>query len=427
MRYFTNPYAGPNGEVINTASFPAANNLAKEAFEMIEECFMDSCSKLSSRDGNLYVGGIGVAWAALRVIQKLNTGSDTLLPQVRAYVEGMVNKIAQKSPRDNEERLSFLLGRPGVWLTAACLYHVTGDKVSRDHFLNLYGQLAPIFASIQPGSQVIFPQGSDELFIGRAGYLCGVFELRKFTSEPVISDEVVHAICDAIIESGKNYAKRHNSTCPLMYAYHRTEYLGAAHGLSGILFALMLFPRYLRDRPQVAQIVRASVDYLISITPSDTNNLPAATDELAPRHRPAGQDLVHWCHGAAGVVYVYSRAYLLWKDPKYLNEAIKCADVAWYRGLLKKGPGICHGVAGSGYAQLAVFRITSGERKRYEERARACAAFLHEEVFKRGARVPDNPHSLFEGLAGTACFLADLASAPDRAAFPFMDAFSSEE
>lgn len=74
---------------------------------------------------------------------------------------------------------------------------------------------------------------------------------------------------------------------------------------------------------------------------------------------------------------------------------------------------------------MAALRTTSGEERRYEDRARACAAFLHDEVFKRGARIPDNPHSLFEGLAGTACFLADLASALDQAAFPLMDAFGS--
>lgn len=39
MRYFTNPYAGPNGEVINMGSFPTASDSAKKAFEMIEECF----------------------------------------------------------------------------------------------------------------------------------------------------------------------------------------------------------------------------------------------------------------------------------------------------------------------------------------------------------------------------------------------------
>ena len=65
-----------------------------------------------------------MAWAALRVMQRLNEGFETFLPRVRAYVERIVNKAAQDTPRDNEERLSFLLGLPGIWLTAAYFYHV---------------------------------------------------------------------------------------------------------------------------------------------------------------------------------------------------------------------------------------------------------------------------------------------------------------
>lgn len=35
--------------------------------------------------------------------------------------------------------------------------------------------------------------------------------------------------------------------------------------------------------------------------------------------------------------------------------------------------------------------------------------------------VPDHPHSLYEGLAGAACFLADLVVDPSTAAFPLYE------
>lgn len=47
---------------------------------------------------------------------------------------------------------------------------------------------------------------------------------------------------------------------------------------------------------------------------------------------------------------------------------------------------------------------------------------MESDEFKKNARVPDNPYSLYEGLAGTACFLADLTE-PSQAAFPFTDVF----
>ncbi len=80
--------------------------------------------------------------------------------------------------------------------------------------------------------------------------------------------------------------------------------------------------------------------------------------------------------------------------------------------------GICHGVAGSGYALLMMHRLTGEEV--YHTQAIAYAEFLESEEFVAGSRTPDCPYSLYEGQAGTACFLADLAQ-PARAAFPFMD------
>ena len=44
------------------------------------------------------------------------------------------------------------------------------------------------------------------------------------------------------------------------------------------------------------------------------------------------------------------------------------------------------------------------------------------EKFSEGARTPDSPLSLFEGLAGTVCFLNDLMQ-PTKAEFPLLDVF----
>ncbi len=123
----------------------------------------------------------------------------------------------------------------------------------------------------------------------------------------------------------------------------------------------------------------------------------------------------------SGVVYLFAKAFLRWKDDKYLQACLKCGELAWQKGLLKKGPGICHGVAGSGYVFLLLYRLTSDERHLY--RALKFAEFLFTEEFEKGSRRPDTPYSLYEGLAGTVCFLVDLLQ-PQRAEFPFFDVFS---
>ena len=119
-------------------------------------------------------------------------------------------------------------------------------------------------------------------------------------------------------------------------------------------------------------------------------------------------------------MYLFAKAYLTWKDEAYLQACEKCAEVTWTKGLLKKGPGICHGVAGSGYVFLLLYRLTGD--KKHLHRALQFAAFMEEKEFRKEARVPDRPYSLYEGLAGTACFLADLLQ-PEKAEFPFFNVF----
>jgi hypothetical protein len=82
--------------------------------------------------------------------------------------------------------------------------------------------------------------------------------------------------------------------------------------------------------------------------------------------------------------------------------------------------GICHGVTGSGYVFLLLYRLT-GDQK-YLHHAHAFADFIFSPEFSQGARTPDSPYSLYEGLAGTVCYLTDMLQ-PDQAAFPFFDVF----
>lgn len=41
----------------------------------------------------------------------------------------------------------------------------------------------------------------------------------------------------------------------------------------------------------------------------------------------------------SGVIYLLAKAYLVFKEPSYLECCLKCGDLVWTKGLLKKGPG----------------------------------------------------------------------------------------
>ncbi len=83
--------------------------------------------------------------------------------------------------------------------------------------------------------------------------------------------------------------------------------------------------------------------------------------------------------------------------------------------MLHKGVGLCHGVAGNAYALLAHWRASGEARSLRRARSLACWCATHMAALER---VPDRPHSLFEGTAGFAALCVDLLRDPARARMP---------
>src|SRR6266536_3427584 len=115
-------------------------------------------------------------------------------------------------------------------------------------------------------------------------------------------------------------------------------------------------------------------DALLGDTAAILTRTAVVEDGLAnwpPRERPElpgpdGQIRVQWCAGGPGIVIGAA---------DYLDEELLLAgaELPWHAGPsnLEKGPGICHGTAGNGYAFLKAFERTSDER--WLERARCFA------------------------------------------------------
>ena len=120
------------------------------------------------------------------------------------------------------------------------------------------------------------------------------------------------------------------------------------------------------------------------------------------------------------------KAHGVLRDPQFLQAALRAGDTIWHKGLLRKGLGLCHGIAGNAYAFLALYRQSQDVQHLYRA-WRFCEATWHPEVLKaigdtadpqRKVRgVPDSPWSLMEGSAGLICFYLDLLQ-PGVSAFP---------
>ena len=244
---------------------------------------------------------------------------------------------------------------------------------------------------------------------------------------------------------------------PLMWKWHESLYLGAAHGVVGILYTLLCFYPHIHDHlilnipthSLILSWIRETIDSLdefcfpssnlnSSIDPNWNSHVAQENTQtvLSPHH----DRLVHWCHGATGHVLLLIKAFEVFREEKYLFKAQEIARMVIFpRGLLRKGVGLCHGIAGNAYALLEIHRATLSWRKSLGHTQDFESVREHDDASKYStewfnmavnfavfalenldelAGVPDRPYSLFEGMAGLSSLLIDLCE-PERAEFPF--------
>ena len=392
-RRFQNPFPDDHGEA----------GVSKEDLKAWIDQVSDVIKKNAAHterdcDGSLYVGpaGLGFAFYVKATTMDLNPAQKM---EELTFAKAMVD-MNLSFAQNRRMSPGFLLGSSGLYAVGAAIEHALGNRDKCQEYCQKFREMANIFSPV-----TVYNYGSDELLVGRSGYICGALWLNQELNQQIVPLEVLHQLCKVTVESGRLYAAKTKSPCPLMYAYHGTEYLGAAHGLSSILQMLLSVTDFYQNADdQSKSLIFNSCQFLLNLQTPD-GNFPCAMDEIGPRsRRHPDDDLVHWCHGAPGTVYLMEQAAEVFGDHNYQTSALKCGDCVWKSGLLKKGPGICHGVSGSGY----VFLSLSKYDRLYYEKALLFAKFMESEEFKRKARQPDCPLSLYEGLAGKLCFLIGL-------------------
>jgi hypothetical protein len=181
--------------------------------------------------------------------------------------------------------------------------------------------------------------------------------------------------------------------------------LGPPHGVVGNVLALLQGELLEPERRASLERETAAALAHLAVLEDGLANWPwAEGEDLLDED---GQIRVQWCAGAPGVV-ISAADYL------DLDLLLAGAELPWQAGPpgMEKGPGICHGTAGNGYAFLKAFERTGDEL--WLERARRFAVHALGQVRRRDPR-----YSLWTGDIGVALFAADCLDA--RTAYPVMD------
>ena len=317
---------------------------------------------------------------------------------------------------------SFFLGPVGL-LTMGCL-------IAKE--MNLKTEFNNNLQGILNFKKICFDKRCEyELLYGMAGYLYSLLlvktECRK-TFEFNIDDQI-YEIFRLIFDCGVNEKKKNKFKYLLFpwskgYKNNPTVYLGAVHGMFGIIYLLLktilIIPETLakeKDLNEINAEILNTVQFIIK-QQFDDGNFPACLGEQS-------NYLVHFCHGAPGSIYTLSLAYQYFKDKSILRSLLLAGELIWQKGIVRKGNLICHGIIGNGIVLYELYKITQDYKWKIRFFNFALATFDKEiqsickDTEDQGRimkGIPDSPYSLMEGQSGLIVFYSDILN--DSVRFP---------
>ena len=262
--------------------------------------------------------------------------------------------------------------------------HPLDDEVTESETRTLYlGASGMAWALRRLGSTLEVPLepigAGPSLFVGDAGILL-VTRGDDAQLQRLIDENARNQVSDLIRGApGTLVAARHTGLDPTQSVEAILEdrslgILGIAHGFAGAVAALRGYVPDDELRPRVESVLREH-----AVWDGDAVNWPPSVGAEPTR--------VQWCHGAPGIVALLGELM-----PEDLLLA--GAETTWRTGPLEKGPGLCHGTAGNGYALLKTYAVT-GDRV-WLERARSFAMAALDQLQRR--------YSLMTGDIGAALF-----------------------
>lgn len=335
----------------------------------------------------LYFGSAGVIWALDQLVRSGHAPpGDSFsehLPQHLRWNEKAHRKLGLQTR-------SLFLGQAGILLcmyrtapsaqTAETLAAVIADNTDDPHLELMWGAPGTMIAALAMHAATGEPRWS-ELF--RAG--AAALE-RSFVPDP--------ALGGARIWTQDLYGQQ-------------LRYYGLVHGFAGNAFALIAGRHLLgaedwaRWSPLLAETLTATV---VRVGPFATWYAG-----VGPKPRPDRPMLVQACHGPPGMVVGLAAL-----DEPIDDLLIAGAELTWAAGPLEKGPGLCHGTVGNGYAFLKLYARTGDPR--WLDRARAFAMYA---IAQSDTQAGGRRFALWTGDLGVAMYLADCIDGVAR--FPTLD------
>lgn len=293
-RYFLNqfPDYDPNQDINRDGGYTIYRELLETHGNRLLAMLEDGVSKTGDAgDESVYtgVGGHGLLYFFLLKQYSNAPTAQNLQEKAIYYTNRSVSLSGNGRP-------TFLCGDVGSFSLEAVLSNFLGDHASAEKIIRQ--KIIPMVSTVtNPRSKV-----PNEILYGRAGFLYSLLWLKQEipSSSTVITDSIIRQVITSILEAGQRTRSemRGQEHPPLFYFWHDSPYVGAAHGFYGILYMLLVCRRLLTQEELVG-LVQPTLDYLLGIR-FRSGNTPSSVGREHDK-------LIHWCHGAPGVVYTLTQ------------------------------------------------------------------------------------------------------------------------
>jgi lantibiotic modifying enzyme len=147
-----------------------------------------------------------------------------------------------------------------------------------------------------------------------------------------------------------------------------------------------------------------------AVIKGDAANWPPG---VGPSRSDRTKMLLQWCHGAPGIITA-ANDFPPGRSSEIDDLLIKAGETIWRAGPLLKGPGVCHGTAGNGYAFLKLYRRTGDPR--WLARARAFAMHAIGQSERMRLEYGRGRYALWTGDPGVAVYVWHCLKACDDVA-----------
>jgi hypothetical protein len=404
------------GRAKNSPSSASYNtSMSRETNGRLARRLQEQSIQNTSPGGTILTGGLGAAcFLRLKMSETiLMNNPNRQLNTLKAALSDAKSALKVAENRKSTFCVSIFTGE---YVGAKCLYAATLYKLNRKE--EAFEHACHLIRWLEDACDKL-PVEECDIMYGRAGALKTIWFLRQELDDSNLGHELVLLQTRSILIEGMTRARKIKSELLLAWAWKGKTYLGAAHGVVGILHALLGLSKkewMIIDQtlPRARDVVLQTIISLKLYCRPSGNLMKKIEGKESKEH-------ANLIHGSPGYILLLVKAIEVFEDMReeFLNLAREMAEALLLPSRKNlKNCGLMRGISGIAYVLMGLARSDLRNRSKWLTHAEE---YVHTGLNDLQSLIlySSYPYSL-EGAAGLSSLFIDLGY-PETAHMPFFE------